>query len=114
MKKIAFCIMGTWLSLTFIPLQSNAQTNDGSMTASSTVVDSKPALSVEDNAKIKVLELRLTEIKEMDKSNLTFADKRNLRKEVRSINHQLKEIGGGIYISTGVIIIIIVLLIIFW
>lgn len=114
MKKIVFYIMGTWLSLLFIPLQVNAQSSDASLTSSTVVVDSKPAISAENMAKIKVLECRLNEIKTMDKSNLTFSDKRILRKEVRSIKRQLQAIGGGLYISTGVIIIIIVLLIIFW
>ncbi len=115
MKKTSLYLVATCLSLTFCSLQSTAQINDATITASSTVVVPKPAESAEISvAKVKVLELRLNEINVMDKSNLTFADKRNLRKEVRSIKQQLKEIGGGIYISAGAIIVIILLLIIFW
>jgi len=56
--------------------------------------------------------LRLNEIKEMNKSNLNSSEKKSLRKEVRSINRELKSMNGGIYLSVGAIIIIILLLII--
>ncbi len=39
MKKIILCLMATCLSLTFLPLQSNAATT----AAPSSLVDSKPA-----------------------------------------------------------------------
>ena len=65
-----------------------------------------------DEAKVKVLEVRLNEINKMDKSNLTTSDKRELRKEVRSIKKQMSELGGGVYISVAAIIIILLLLII--
>ncbi|MCX6234068.1 MAG: hypothetical protein NT175_04975 [Bacteroidetes bacterium] len=104
MKKIALCLMVTFLSLTFCPILSIAATT----AASSSPVTSKPA----ESAEAKTLLLRLDEIKAMDKSNLKPSEKKNLRKEVRSIKHQLKRIGGGVYLSAGAIIIIILLLII--
>jgi len=48
----------------------------------------------------------------MDMSKLKSSEKKDLRKEVRSINHKLKTISGGVYISAGAAIIIILLLII--
>lgn len=112
MKKIAFCLVSICLTLTFFPSESNAQSNDATLSASSSVIVSK---NIETTvAKVKVLELRLSEINAMDKSNLTWTDKRNLRKEVRSIKGQLNEMGGGVYISTGVLVLIVILLIIFW
>jgi hypothetical protein len=48
----------------------------------------------------------------MDKSNLKPSEKKVLRKEVRTIKHQLKDIGAGVYLSVGAIIIIILLLVI--
>ena len=102
MKKIVLCLMATFLSLTFLPLQSNAATT----AAPSSLVNSKPA-------EAKTLVLRLNEINAMDKSKLKSSDKKNLRKEVKSINHKLREIGGGVYISAGALILILVLLIIF-
>lgn len=56
--------------------------------------------------------LRLDEINEMDKTSLKFSEKKELRKEVRSIKSVLKKAPGGVYISTGGAIIIILLLII--
>lgn len=55
---------------------------------------------------------RLIEIKNMDKSNLTKAERRELRKEVKAIKDSNKVNSGGVYISVGAIIIIILLLII--
>jgi len=104
MKKIVFCFMAIFLSLTFFPLQSNATVPE----ESSTLVDPKPAESTE----AKALEIRLNELNSMDKSKLTSAEKKNLRKEVKSINHKLREIGGGVYLSVGAVILIAILLII--
>jgi hypothetical protein len=44
-------------------------------------------------------------------STLKSSEKKNLRKEVRSINHKLKAISGGVYISAGAAIIILLLII---
>ena len=96
--------MATCLSLTFLPLQSNAATT----AAPSSLVDSKPA----ESAEAKTLVLRLNEINAMDKSKLKSADKKSLRKEVKSINHKLREITGGVYLSVGAILLIALLLII--
>lgn len=51
---------------------------------------------------------RLIEIRDMDKSNLTRAEKKELRKEVKEIKKQERR---GVYLSVGAIIIIILLLI---
>ena len=105
MKKITFVVMAMFLSLTFYPVLSNAATTKD-----------KPATEVVlnpvDAAKVKALELRLVEIKELDKTNMRSAEKRELRKEVRSIKKQVSELGGGVYISVGAIILILLLLII--
>ena len=90
--------------LTFQPLQTIAATT----TAPTSVV----ATNTTDAAKAKTMIMRLNEIKEMDKTNLSFSEKKSLRKEVRSINHELKTMSGGVYLSVGAIIIIILLLII--
>lgn len=54
---------------------------------------------------------RLEEIKAMDKSNMTRAEKKALRSEVKGIKKELATAGGGVYLSVGAIIIIILLLI---
>ena len=90
-------------SLTFLPNQSIASEKNPT-TISNT--------SKEVPAEVKVLLSRLDEIKAMDKSNLTAADKKILRKEVRTIKSRMRSNGNGIYLSVGAIIIIILLLII--
>ncbi|MCB0804906.1 MAG: hypothetical protein KDC05_03855 [Bacteroidales bacterium] len=60
--------------------------------------------------KTKALVVRLEEIRDMDKSDLTAAEKKKLRKEVKSIKKELKEKSVGIYISGGAIIIILLLI----
>ena len=55
---------------------------------------------------------RLNEINSMDKSKMNSPERKQLRKEVRSIKSQLNDLGEGVYISVGAIIIILLLLII--
>jgi hypothetical protein len=47
----------------------------------------------------------------MDKSNLTFTERRELRKEVKAIKEELAQVSGGVYLSIGAIIVILLLLI---
>lgn len=54
----------------------------------------------------------LDQLKAMDKSAMNTAEKLEMRKEVRSINRELKTLGGGVYLSAGATIIILLLLII--
>jgi hypothetical protein len=104
MKKLAICLIMTCLSLTLIPLQLNAT----SKSEPTSVPAPKPAESPE----VKALELRLNEINAMDKSKMKSAEKKTLRKEVKSINHKMHDIGGGVYLSVGAVILIVILLIV--
>lgn len=104
MKKIAMYLLAACLSLTFLPLQANAATT---AVPTTTTVPSPAAA-----AEAKTLELRLNEINAMDKTNLKSSEKKSMRKEVRSINHKLREIGGGVYVSAGALIVILILLIV--
>jgi len=96
--------MMTCLSLTLIPLQLNAATKS----EPTSVPAPKPAESPE----VKALELRLNEINAMDKSKMKSSEKKTLRKEVKTINHKMHDIGGGVYLSAGAIILIVILLIV--
>jgi hypothetical protein len=62
-------------------------------------------------AEIRVMLNRLEEIKDMDKSDMNRAEKKELRKEVRAINTEIRSSGNGIYISVSAIIIILLLII---
>jgi len=107
MKKIALCLMKTGLLLTVQPFQSIAANKD----VPTSIAEPKSA----ESAEVKVLLLRLNEIKEMDKSNLKPSERKILRKEVRGIKTQLeaKQVqSGGVYISVGALVLILILLII--
>ena len=54
---------------------------------------------------------RVAEIQSMDKTNLSTAEKRELKKELKEMKHQADGLGRGVYLSVGAIIIIILLLI---
>jgi hypothetical protein len=67
----------------------------------------------EHEARNKVLQERLQEIKAMPKASLEKDQKKDLRKEVREIKKEMKmrkAVSGGIYIGGGALIIIILLI----
>jgi hypothetical protein len=58
----------------------------------------------------KIILSRLEEIKAMDKSEMTAKEKKQLRKEVRALKTQAAQLGGGVYISAGALIVILLLI----
>ena len=101
MKKISLYLMVMLLSL-------------GAFAKTPTAVEKNPTTApttTEMPAEVKTMLARLDEIKAMDKSSLTASDKKELRKEVRTIKKNLKAAGNGVYLSIGAIIIIILILI---
>lgn len=104
MKKIVLCLMAVILSFTFVPLQLSAATEK----EPTSVVVPKP----EESAEAKVLENRLNEIKELDKSTMKAEEKKAIRKEVKSIKRELRELGGGVYLSAAAIVLIVILLVV--
>jgi hypothetical protein len=104
MKKIVLGVMMVFLSLAFLPLQSKAATTEEP--------SSLPAPKPAESAEAKTLLLRLDEIKAMDMSKLKSEEKKDLRKEVKSIKHNLRDLGTGVYLSGAAIILIVILLIV--
>jgi hypothetical protein len=102
MKNLKVCFIITLLSLSTLPLQLQAGSEPVVATEMTEAAQSARALELTN---------RLEEINKMDKSNMKGSEKRVYRKEVRSIKKELNEMGGGVYISVGAIIIIILLLI---
>jgi len=101
MKKQSVALMILCISLSFLPLITNAANKPQSS-----------AVDYTDSTTVSVLMNRIDEIRSMDKSTLSQSEKKNLNKEARSIKKDLKRIeNGGIYLSVGAIIIIILLLI---
>lgn len=64
----------------------------------------------EKKVRAEEIKRRVYEIKEMDKSNLTRVERKELRKELKEMKKEARAI-QGIYLSVGAIIIIILLLI---
>lgn len=61
----------------------------------------KKEVQITADEKAKILLFRLHEIRGMDRSGLAVTKKKELRKEVRSIKHQFREIYRGSYMSVG-------------
>lgn len=102
MKKSILGISVAILLMTFIPsVQSHAVTATKPTTTNT--------ISASDAAEAKALFARLDEIKALDKSRLSSSEKKQLRKEVRASRERIKELGGGVYISVGLILIILLL-----
>lgn len=68
-------------------------------------------LTAEQTVQLEKIKDRVEEIKSMDKSNLTSAERKALRKELKEMKNQARALSGGVYLSVGAIIIIILLLI---
>ena len=71
----------------------------------------KTEMTAEQKVQLKRITDRVEEIRDMDKSNLTKSDRKELRKELREMKKEARAMGGGVYLSVGAIIIIILLLI---
>ena len=102
MKKVTLTLILMFITISMTPTQVLATTKNPIENGNT---------PKEVPAKVKVLLNRLDEIKAMDKSKMSSAEKKELRKEVRTIKTELKSSGNGVYLSVGAIIIIVLLLI---
>jgi hypothetical protein len=75
---------------------------------SATPVATENKLSAEE---VSRLTKRVEEIRDMDKSEMTTSEKRELRKELKAIKETVRKDGGVIYISGGVLLLIILIII---
>jgi hypothetical protein len=80
-------------------------------TVSAATVKDKVEMTTEQKVQLEKITNRVEEIRAMDKSNMSRAEKRELRKELRTMKKEARAMGGGVYLSVGAIIIIILLLI---
>lgn len=72
---------------------------------------SKPEMTERQKARVEEISRRVEEIKNMDRSELTRQDRKDLRNELLEMKKEAKAMSGGIFLSVGAIIIIILLLI---
>ncbi|MCF8320230.1 MAG: hypothetical protein K9I35_03355 [Flavobacterium sp.] len=101
MKKSNYLLMAMVLLLSVFPAR---------------IIAAEPPLIIIENPKdvpfeVQAMYKRLKEIKAMDKSNLNSIQKKELRKEIKTIKAELRTTNNGVYLSIGAIIIIILLLI---
>jgi hypothetical protein len=99
-KKIYFIAMAIMLSVVSPAVMAN---------------DSKGKevpLTEQQQMRLRVIEQRVLEIKDMDKSSLSRQERKDLRKELVQMKKEAKAAtSGGVYLSVGAIIIIILILI---
>ena len=98
MKKYAIYLFTFFMLLTLVPTPLRAET--------AAVKKEKV-----ESAEAKVLLDRLNVIKAMDKSAMSRSEKKQLRQEVRAAKATLADLGQGVYLSAGAIIIILLILI---
>jgi len=103
MKKSSMYALVTLLILAMAPVRLPAAV-DTVRVATTAPLPAAPA-------EVNTLIARVLEIQRMDKSGLSPQEKRQLRKELRTIKKTLRQQQHGIYLSVGAIIIIILLLI---
>ncbi|MEK6782695.1 MAG: hypothetical protein AABY93_13420 [Bacteroidota bacterium] len=106
MKKLTVWIAAALLLLTYSPVQSKAEAEKYPNSISSAETES---------VEVKALINRVNEINAMDKSAMSSSEKKELRKELRSIKRDVNEHshGGAVYISGSLLLFIILLIIIF-
>lgn len=101
--KIYLMLTLMMLAFTFGPTVSAMPADD---------VPAKTYTDEEIEIRMNEMRQRVKEIKEMDKSELTRAERKALRQELRDMNKEARAFGErGVYLSVGAIIIIILLLI---
>ena len=84
----------------------------GANNVSAATKNDKPEMTLEQKAVLDRITNRVEEIRHMDKSDMSRAEKKELRKELKAMKAEANAAaGGGVYLSVGAIIIIILLLI---
>jgi hypothetical protein len=98
MKLTAYFLSLVFLMISFVPVASADGGKDPS------------ALSADEAQRLEIINDRVSEIKAMDFSELTKAQKKEIKNELREIKKEAKDVGGGLYISAGAIIIILLII----
>lgn len=71
----------------------------------------KTEMTAEQKIQLQRITDRVEEIKAMDKSELSKAERKALKNELKELKQEARAMSGGVYLSVGAIIIIILLLI---
>lgn len=69
-------------------------------------------LTEQQQVQLDQIKRRVEEIRDMDKSDLSKSERKELRNELKAMKNQANAVaGGGVYLSVGAIIIILLVLI---
>lgn len=105
-KSIGFTLVMILIMSATAAFAGNKNEKSDSEKATSPVIENK--LSEEE---LDVMRDRITEIKDMDKSEMNSSERKELRKEVKEIKKDIKKGGGTIYIGGATLLVIILLII---
>lgn len=100
MKKLMFAFSFLVLFMAF-DLDAYATSNK----------NEKEELSPEQKVRLSEIELRVEEIKALDFSEMSKEERKEVKNELKEMKVEAKQMGGGVYLSVGAIIIILLLLI---
>lgn len=100
MKKIIYTLSFCALFLTISPAADAKGNKEG-----------KEELTAEQKVRLAEIESRVSEIKSMDLADLSNEERKEVRNELKEMKAEARQLGGGVYLSIGAIIIIILLLI---
>jgi len=103
MKKIIF-----FVSLMLVSLSVSTVFASKPDPSAITTIKKENKLSEEEMNRLKN---RVEEIRDMDKTNLTVKEKRELRKELKSISKTMRRDGGYVYIGGTTLLLIILIII---
>ncbi len=70
----------------------------------------KKTPTAEQAQRISEIKTRVDEIKSLDKAQLSKEERKDLSKELTEIKKESRRLSGGIYFSTGAIIVIVIVL----
>jgi hypothetical protein len=101
MKKIMLLAFIVILSLNFTGLTATDTATETSNAATEFVASEN---------EVHPLELRVKEIRDMDRSALTDVERAELREELRDIKAELTQPRGGVFIGAGTILLIVILI----
>ncbi len=108
MKKTIFFVLLIIFSLSASTVWAARADHKSSSDSPAVPVKTENKLSEEE---MSHLTKRVEEIRDMDKTNMTVKEKRELKKELKGIKENVRRSGGTIYIGGGTLLLIIILVI---
>jgi Skp family chaperone for outer membrane proteins len=70
----------------------------------------KKAPTEQEAQRLSEIQVRINEIKAIDKSNLTKEERKELRKELTAIKKEARRLSGGFYFAAGAIVVLVIVL----